>query len=208
MTRAADAVVPTVMLAKLIEPPKPQEVTPPLSPQPPPQVALPKRARPMQGPPLQPAQKAVSTATRAPATAIPLPAATADPTPAANAPTGPNALQPVPASSAAPLAAASIPSPAAVTVQLPSSDADHLNNPLPQYPPISRRLNEHGTSTVRVLIGADGIPQRAELVKSSGFERLDKLALATAMRWRYVPGKRAGVAEAMSVNVPIVWALN
>ena len=93
-------------------------------------------------------------------------------------------------------------------MQLPSSDADYLQNSPPPYPATSRRLNEQGTSTLRVLIGADGIPQRAEVIKSSGFDRLDSAAVATAMRWRYVPGKRGGVAQAMSVTVPIVWVLN
>ncbi len=60
---------------------------------------------------------------------------------------------------------------------------------------------------VRVLIGADGQPQRAEIAKSSGFTRLDEAALATVMRWRYVPGKRGGVAEAMWFIVPLNWEL-
>ena len=92
-------------------------------------------------------------------------------------------------------------------VKLPSSDADYLQNPKPAYPPISRRLNEQGKTTVRVLIGADGLPQRAEIGKSSGFSRLDDAAVATVMRWRFVPGKRGGVAEAMWFNVPIHWVL-
>ena len=92
-------------------------------------------------------------------------------------------------------------------VQLPSSDADYLQNPAPPYPSLSKRLNEQGKTIIKVLIGADGLPQRAEIVRSSGFERLDQAALATVMRWRYVPGKRGGVAEAMWFNVPINWVL-
>ena len=72
---------------------------------------------------------------------------------------------------------------------------------------MSKRLGEQGKTTLRVLIGVDGLPQRAEIVKSSGFERLDQAAMATVMRWRYVPGKRAGVAEAMWFNVPINFVL-
>ena len=92
-------------------------------------------------------------------------------------------------------------------VQLPSSDADYLQNPPPPYPSLSKRLNEQGKTIIKVLIGADGLPQRAEIVRSSGFERLDQAALVTVMRWRYVPGKRGGVAEAMWFNVPINWVL-
>ena len=68
-------------------------------------------------------------------------------------------------------------------------------------------MNEQGKTTVRVLIGSDGQPQRAEISKSSGFARLDDAAIATVMRWRFVPGKRGGVAEAMWFNVPINWVL-
>lgn len=93
-------------------------------------------------------------------------------------------------------------------MQLPSSDADYLQNPKPPYPAMSRRLGEQGKTSVRVLIGPDGQPQRAEVAQSSGFDRLDQAAVATAMRWRYVPGKRGGVPEAMWFSVPINWVLD
>ncbi len=90
---------------------------------------------------------------------------------------------------------------------MPSSDANYLQNPKPPYPPISRRLNEQGKSIIRVQIGIDGLPQKAEIAKSSGYDRLDQAAMATVMRWRYVPGKRNGVPEEMWFNVPINWVL-
>ena len=92
-------------------------------------------------------------------------------------------------------------------VQLPSSTADYLNNPAPAYPPLSRRLGEQGRVVVRVLIGTDGTASQAEIRSSSGFERLDQAALQTVLKWRYVPGKRAGVPEAMWFNVPINFVL-
>lgn len=90
---------------------------------------------------------------------------------------------------------------------LPSTDADYLNNPKPHYPPLSKRLREQGKVVVRTLIGADGTAQQAEIKQSSGFDRLDEAARATALKWRYVPGKRAGVAEAMWFNVPFTFVL-
>ena len=93
------------------------------------------------------------------------------------------------------------------SIELPSTDADYLNNPRPAYPPLSKRMGEQGKVVVRVLIGADGLPQKADIRTSSGFERLDQAALATVMKWRYVPGKRAGVPEAMWFNVPINFVL-
>ena len=98
--------------------------------------------------------------------------------------------------------------PAPAPVQLPSTNADYLQNPKPPYPPASLRLGESGRVVHRVWIGPDGRPQKAELVKSSGYPRLDKAAHDAVMGWRYVPGKRAGVPEAMWFNVPIRFVLD
>ena len=185
LMRVAEVVVPVELLSQFIEPPAPKvNISPP--------------------PPPEPIKKPMAKTIVAP---TPQPLAIADPTPSPNAPTGVTTPQPALAPIAAPVAAAPAAPPAAPSVQLPSSDADYLQNPKPPYPPISRRLNEQGKTTVRVLIGLDGQPQRAEIGKSSGFDRLDQAALTTVMRWRYVPGKRGGVAEAMWFNVPINWVL-
>ncbi len=185
LMRVAEVIVPVELLSQFIEPPAPKVNKPP-------------------PPPSEPIKKPMAKTVVAP---TPQPLAIADPTPSPNAPTGVTTPQPAPAPIAAPVAAAPAAPPAAPSVQLPSSDADYLQNPKPPYPPISRRLNEQGKTTVRVLIGLDGQPQRAEIAKSSGFDRLDQAALTTVMRWRYVPGKRGGVAEAMWFNVPINWVL-
>ena len=180
--------MPAVVLSQLIDPPKPEVAPPP---------APPAATQPQ-------VKKAIA---KAPTVAAPLPLAILDPTPAPNAPTGTVIPQTAPASISAPVAAATAAPSSQPAVQMPSSDADYLQNPKPAYPSISRRLNEQGKTTVRVLIGADGQPQRAEISKSSGFSRLDDAALATVMRWRYVPGKRGGVPEPMWFNVPINWVL-
>lgn len=188
-------VVPVELLSQIIDPPAPK-----VAPQPPP----PPARVPV---PLEQPQKAIA---KAPTPEPPLPVAIKNAAPAPNAPVGTTAPQPAPAPIAAPVTAtpvATAAAPAPPSVQLPSSDADYLQNPRPPYPPISRRMNEQGKTTVRVLIGVDGQPQRAEIAKSSGFGRLDDAALATVMRWRFVPGKRGGVAEAMWFNVPINWVL-
>jgi protein TonB len=90
-------------------------------------------------------------------------------------------------------------------VSLPSSDADYKTPP--GLPALGKRLGEQGKVVVRVLIELDGKANKAEIKQSSGFERLDQSALATVLRWRYVPGKRAGVPEAMWFNVPINFVL-
>lgn len=60
---------------------------------------------------------------------------------------------------------------------------------------------------LRVRIEVDGTASQAEIRTSSGYERLDQTALQTVLRWRYVPGKRNGVAEAMWFNIPINFVL-
>jgi protein TonB len=97
--------------------------------------------------------------------------------------------------------------PAPPKVDLPSSAADYLQNPAPVYPPVSKRLGEQGKVLVRVFIGADGVPQKAELKRSSGFDRLDRSALDYVMRCRYVPGKVGGVAQAMWYEAPVNFVL-
>jgi periplasmic protein TonB len=93
-------------------------------------------------------------------------------------------------------------------LEQPSSRAQYLNNPKPSYPPTSKRLGEEGKVVIRVLISAEGVPSQAQIHKSSGFERLDQAALETVARWRFVPGKRGGVPEAMWFNVPINFVLD
>jgi periplasmic protein TonB len=111
----------------------------------------------------------------------------------------------------APVAEAAVPAAPeaarAPVVEQPSSDAEYLQNPKPSYPVLSRRLREQGKVIVRVLIGVDGRASRAEIRQSSGYERLDQAALTTVQAWRYVPGRRGGVPEAMWFNVPINFVL-
>ena len=100
------------------------------------------------------------------------------------------------------------PPPAPPVIVQPSTSAAHLNNPAPTYPAMSKRLGETGRVVVRVLIGPDGRAQDARIQRSSGFDRLDQVALETARdRWRYVPGTRNGVPEAMWFNVPLNFVL-
>ncbi len=188
LRRAVEIVVPAEIIAEFIEPPQPKV-------EPPPPVRQPV---PVKQPIVQKTE---------PLPPPPLPVAIADPTPAPNAPVGVVAPQPPAPPVAAPVATAPVAPPPPPKVELPSSDADYLQNPKPAYPPISKRLGEQGKVVVRVLIGVDGIAQRAEVRQSSGFDRLDQAALSTVQRWRYVPGKRGGVPEAMWFNVPINFVL-
>ncbi|MBK7004249.1 MAG: energy transducer TonB [Burkholderiales bacterium] len=195
LRRAVEVLVPAQVLAELIEPPAPQVLPPPPAPNKAP-VAKAKTAPSLPPPPMPLAVPDTQPVAAAPVgvTAPPPPA------PSLTAPTAPvAALAVAPAAPPAP--------PAPPRVELPSSNADYLQNPKPQYPGLSKRLGEQGQVIHSVLIGTDGLPVSAQLVKSSGFDRLDQAAYTAVMRWRYVPGKRNGVPTAMSFNVPINWVL-
>ena len=88
-------------------------------------------------------------------------------------------------------------------IQLPSNEADYLNNPPPIFPAISLRLGERGRVLVHVLIEKDGGARQGEIKQSSGFERLDQAALRAALTWHYVPGRRNGIAQDMWYDIPV-----
>lgn len=200
LRRAVELVIPVSVLAEMVEPAQPLVTPAPPPPQPKP--APTPRAAPQPKPVMQPALPPVAVATPAPTPAL---------TPAQQAPTGvidPQPAAPVTAA-APPASAAAAPQapPAPARIELPSSSADYLNNPPPPYPPLSKRLGEQGQVVIRAFIDANGTATRAEVRTSSGYDRLDQAALQTVLKWRYVPGKRAGVAEGMWFNVPIHFVL-
>ena len=197
-------IIQAEVIAQFIAPPAPEPPAPappaPPTPQPPKPTPKPQPPKP------QPAPKPVQKAPQ-------LPKAIADPTPAPNAPTGTLESEPAPAADTSPpapapsTAAATSAKPSGGAVQLPSSHAAYLNNPRPSYPSISRRMGEQGKVMLRVLVNADGLPEQIEIKESSGFERLDKAAINAVQRWRFVPGKRDGVPEAMWNIVPVNFVL-
>jgi protein TonB len=192
LRRAMEIVIPVQVMAELIEPPQPMVEPPP--PAPPKPVAAPTPPKPKPRPVPQPQPQPVAAPEPMPLAPVVPPAPPAPPAP------------PEPIVAAAPPPAPPAP-PAPPRIELPSSNADYLRNPPPPYPPMSKRLGEQGRVVVRAFIQLDGTASRAEVQRSSGFERLDQTAVQTVLRWRYVPGKRAGVPEAMWFNIPINFVL-
>jgi protein TonB len=201
LRRVAELVVPAEILVEIMTPSPP--------------VAMPAATPPKAPTPAKPAPVMPAPVKAPVPVAAPTPLAVADPAPAPSsiAPAAAAATTSAPVNSGA-ISTAGVSTPAstgtataATKVELPSTDADYLNNPKPPYPRLSKQLGEQGKVVVRTLIGVDGTAQKAEIKQSSGFDRLDQAALATALRWRYVPGKRAGVPEAMWFNVPFSFVL-
>ena len=95
--------------------------------------------------------------------------------------------------------------PAAVTQ--PRFDADYLNNPKPAYPSMSKRLGEEGQVLLRVLVGQEGEAEQIQVLRSSGFARLDEAAQAAVSRWRFIPAKVGNDATTAWVQVPVTFEL-
>lgn len=214
-----ELIVPAQLLAEFIPPPPPPPpaptpipapapalVPPPAPPPPEPAPPKPQPVKPRPAP--KPAPRPRPTPKPAPQPVAVEQVAPTAPVLPADPPGPPPAVTPAPAPPAAAVAPAPPAPPAPPAVVQPSSRAAYLDNPPPPYPAMSRRLGETGRVVVRVLIGVDGRAQDARIERSSGFERLDRVALETAReRWRYVPGTRGGVPEAMWFNVPINFVL-
>lgn len=86
-------------------------------------------------------------------------------------------------------------------------DADYLNNPAPDYPPLARRLREQGTVKLRVLVTPEGQARQVELEESSGSPRLDAAARSAVTQWRFVPARRDERPVEAWVIVPVVFNL-
>jgi TonB family protein len=68
--------------------------------------------------------------------------------------------------------------------------------PAPEYPGLSRKLNEVGTVICSAFVAADGTPSRIKVKYSSGYFRLDDAAQAAVVQWRFAPATVGGHAVA------------
>ena len=151
-----------------------------------------------------PRPPAVSVADKAPA-----PQEFVAPEPVALSPVPPSPVEPVaePVAAATPASAAPAapPPPAPRTVAITS--VEYLTPPVLNYPLASRRLREQGRVDVRLLVDVRGQPQQAQVVRSSGYERLDEAALATVRATRFKPYTENGVAQPFRVVMPLVFEM-
>jgi periplasmic protein TonB len=191
-TRSAlTAAVPIVV--RLITPQEPQGrvETPPKALA----VAQVHRPKPATPPPL------TTTVTEAPSSFV-------APSPAIEAPVPDPQPAPAPSTAAVSVPAPVVSAPAApAAVTPPSFNADYLNNPAPAYPTVSRRLREEGKVVLRVFVNEQGAPAEVQLKNSSGFARLDSVAVDTVKHWRFLPARRGAEPVAAWVLVPISFSL-
>jgi protein TonB len=84
---------------------------------------------------------------------------------------------------------------------LPAADARDITPPSALsyhaaigYPPMSRYMNDEGAVVVTFIIGKDGRVRDPRIAKSSGFEDMDQMALASVGTWLYRPAEKDGAS--------------
>lgn len=102
---------------------------------------------------------------------------------------------------------ADAPQPKEEPVEQPRFNADYLDNPAPDYPPLSRKLREEGRVLLRVRVDANGHPAQVNMHESSGFMRLDERAADTVRRWKFQPARQGRQPVEAWVIVPIQFRL-
>lgn len=85
--------------------------------------------------------------------------------------------------------------------------AAHLNNPRPYYPLRARRKGYQGTVLLDVIVQTDGRAKSVSLAQSSGHEMLDKTALQTVRRWRFIPAHQGRKPVETTVQIPITFKI-
>jgi protein TonB len=76
------------------------------------------------------------------------------------------------------------------------------------YPSISQRLGEEGTTEIAFTITADGDVTGLTVAKSSGSERLDSAAVSCASNWHYKPAILEGKPVSVSWKAAVRWVLH
>lgn len=89
----------------------------------------------------------------------------------------------------------------------PDYQAAYLNNPLPIYPVLARRMGWQGRVVLNVEVTASGWPGQIKLQQSSGHDVLDNTALQAVRGWRFEPARQGGQAVAKWFLIPIPFIL-
>jgi periplasmic protein TonB len=88
------------------------------------------------------------------------------------------------------------------------SAVEYLRQPIPRYPPQSRKLREQGLVMLRVMIDERGVACSIEVESSSGYSRLDHAAREAVSRAAFRPYVEDGAPRRAMVLIPIEFSLN
>jgi protein TonB len=87
------------------------------------------------------------------------------------------------------------------------SSPGYVKNPKPVYPPEAREKGYQGEVLLKVEVLSNGRVGDVGVEKSSGCAILDKSALSTVKKWRFIPARKEMVAIPCWVNIPIKFQL-
>jgi periplasmic protein TonB len=86
--------------------------------------------------------------------------------------------------------------------------ADANGCALPDYPAAAARRGDTGTTTLALLVGADGRVSSSRIEQSSGSRDLDRAAINALTLCRFKPATNNGVAESGWAKLAFVWKLD
>ena len=86
--------------------------------------------------------------------------------------------------------------------------ADANGCALPDYPAAAARRGDTGTTTLALLVGADGRVSSSRIEQSSGSRDLDRAAINALSLCKFKPATNNGVAEAGWARLAFVWKLD
>lgn len=82
-----------------------------------------------------------------------------------------------------------------------------INHVAPIYPEMAKRAGIEGKLVLRVLVGADGKPLKAEIIKRATTEIFDEVAIQSAMNSTYAAARQNGKFVKCWLTVPIAFKL-
>lgn len=77
----------------------------------------------------------------------------------------------------------------------------------PRYPPQAVREHHEGKVSLKVLVGRDGKATDLAIESSSGYDELDRAAIATVQAWTFNPARKDGNPVESHVRVPVDFSL-
>ncbi|MFJ1467607.1 energy transducer TonB [Massilia orientalis] len=86
--------------------------------------------------------------------------------------------------------------------------ADANGCALPDYPAAAARRGDTGTTTLALLVGADGRVSSSRIEQSSGSRDLDRAAINALTQCTFKPATNNGVAQAGWAKLAFVWKLD
>jgi protein TonB len=90
-------------------------------------------------------------------------------------------------------------------VDTPLAEVQLVRRTEPQYPAMSKRMDEQGTVVTRLTILPSGRVSKVDVIRSSGHSRLDQAARDAVRNWIFA--RRDGASMSYTVTVPVKFSL-